>query len=101
MKTSEEMTADKVEIAWISPQISKSHWPLYTDRARAKDKGGAWVFLNYLGDEDFQYCVNFLFEMSNNVAEYEALAIGLHMARRVNAQYMKMFVDSQLVAQQL
>lgn len=39
--------------------------------------------------------------MTNNVAEYEALAIGLDLARKVGIKNLKAFVESQLVARQL
>lgn len=67
-------------------------------RGSVKDTGGAGIFLTAPGQEDFQYCVKFGFPVTNNVAEYEALTIGLDLVRRVGVKNLKAFVDSQLVA---
>lgn len=45
--------------------------------------------------------MRFSFPITNNVAEYEALAIGLNLVRRAGPKSLKAFVDSQLVARQL
>jgi ribonuclease HI len=37
----------------------------------------------------------------NNEAEYEALLIGLRSARRLGANHLQVFCDSQLVANQI
>lgn len=39
--------------------------------------------------------------MTNSVVEYESLAIGIGLARRVGAKILKAIVDSQLVARQI
>jgi ribonuclease HI len=41
------------------------------------------------------------FEATNNVAEYEALALGLEAARKMNITQLAVFGDSELVVQQV
>ena len=43
----------------------------------------------------------FGFKVSNNEAEYEALIVGLHLARELWAHNMNIFSDSQLVVNQV
>ena len=48
------------------------------------------------------YCaIHFGFKTSNNEAEYEALILGLHLARELQAHNVKIFSDSQLVVNQV
>ena len=44
-----------------------------------------------------KYGVKIYFEITNNVAEYEALIAGLALAVEVKAEDLKIFSDSQLV----
>ena len=41
------------------------------------------------------------FPVSNNEAEYEALIVGLRRARRLDAEHLQVFCDSQLVTNQV
>lgn len=45
--------------------------------------------------------MKFNFQVNNNVAEYEALAIRLDLARRDSAWLLKVYIDNKLVTQQL
>lgn len=64
----------------------------------AKDKRDAWVFLLGPRNEDFQSCVKFDFQVTNNVEEYGTLAIKFDLARKVSAWHLKVFGDSKLLA---
>lgn len=48
-----------------------------------------------------EYALQFNFKVSNNEAEYEALIIGLHLAKELGVQDIKVFTDSQLIIGQL
>ena len=45
----------------------------------------------------FEYALWFAFSASNNEVEYEALIIGLKIAKELESQELKVFSDSQLV----
>ena len=47
--------------------------------------------------EEFKYSIKFTFLITNNAAEYEALLAGLQLAKRIRAEKVKVFADSQLV----
>ena len=49
----------------------------------------------------FEYALQFAVSTSNNEAEYEALIIGLKLAKELGAQELKVFNDSQLIVGQV
>ena len=51
--------------------------------------------------EEFKYFIKFTFPITNNAAEYEALLAGLQLAKRIRAEKVRVFVDSQLVVRQV
>ncbi|XP_071709058.1 uncharacterized protein [Rutidosis leptorrhynchoides] len=51
--------------------------------------------------EEHTYALRFEFPASNNEAEYEALLSGLRMAEKTGIKYLKVSVDSQLMANQM
>lgn len=81
-----------------APAEAEPYWSLYTDGATVKDTDGVGIFITSPLKEDFQYYVRFGFQVTKNLAEYKALAIGFHLAKKVGAKNLKLFVDSQLVA---
>lgn len=48
-----------------------------------------------------QHAFKFLFPVTNNVAEYEALVEGVNLAVELEVQVLDIFADSQLVVKQL
>ena len=58
------------------------------------------VLRNPLGDK-LSYVLQIHFKVTNNVAEYEALLHGLHIARDLGVQRVLCYGDSDLVAQQV
>ncbi|XP_071687157.1 uncharacterized protein [Rutidosis leptorrhynchoides] len=76
-------------------------WELFTDGASSSDGAGAGLILIGPGGEEHTYALRFEFPASNNEAEYEALLSGLRMAEKVGIKYLKVLVDSQLVANQM
>ncbi|XP_071712655.1 uncharacterized protein [Rutidosis leptorrhynchoides] len=71
------------------------------DRASSFDGSGAGLMLVSPEGKEFTYALRFEFSTTNNEAEYEALLAGLRLARDLNIQYLKVFVDSQLVVNQV
>ena len=42
-----------------------------------------------------------MFDASNNETEYEALIVGLHLARDIGVSHIRVFSDSQLIVGQI
>ncbi|XP_071718340.1 uncharacterized protein [Rutidosis leptorrhynchoides] len=76
-------------------------WELFTDGASSSDGAGAGLILIGPDGEEHTYTLSFEFPASNNEAEYEALLSGLIMAEKMGIKYLKVSVDSQLVANQM
>ncbi|XP_077222097.1 uncharacterized protein LOC143855936 [Tasmannia lanceolata] len=75
-------------------------WMLYVDGAARKKGSGAGLVL--VGPDSFllEYAIRLEFKVSNNEAEYDALLSRLVLALEVNADYLKVHSDSQLIAEQ-
>ncbi|GJU63979.1 reverse transcriptase domain-containing protein [Tanacetum coccineum] len=69
----------------LADEASKNIWKLYTDGASILDGSGAGLMLVSPEGKEFMYALRFEFETTNNEAKYEA-------------EYLAIFVDSQLVA---
>ncbi|XP_071700152.1 uncharacterized protein [Rutidosis leptorrhynchoides] len=76
-------------------------WELFTDGASSSDGAGVGLILIGPDGEEHTYALRFEFPASNNEAEYEALLSGLRMAENMGIKYLKVSVDSQLVANQM
>ncbi|GKA57224.1 reverse transcriptase domain-containing protein [Tanacetum coccineum] len=76
-------------------------WKLFTDGATSSDGSGAGLMLVNPEGKEYTYALRFEFETTNNEAEYEALIAGLHIAKEMQIQELAIFVDSQLVANQV
>ncbi|GKV09092.1 hypothetical protein SLEP1_g20639 [Rubroshorea leprosula] len=76
-------------------------WVLHVDGSSSENGSGTRIILTSPEGETFEYALKFTFEASNNRAEYEALLGGLRLAKAVNAEYIKVFSDSQLVVYQI
>lgn len=73
-------------------ELSDSHWKkgsqewtLYTDGASRKEGSGAGLIQTSPSGEEFTYTLRLYFHTSNNEAEYEALLVGLLLARQMDA----------------
>ena len=78
-------------------------WRLYCDGASRGNPGpaGAGIVLH---DPQGRLQVNtgrYLGETTNNVAEYQALLLGLEEARKIEVQKLRIFADSELMVKQL
>ncbi|MDP3938723.1 MAG: ribonuclease HI family protein [Deltaproteobacteria bacterium] len=76
---------------------------LYTDGASRGNPGlsGAGAFLTTEDGRVVSRVAMFLGEMTNNMAEYTALLIGLKEARRIGAEEITIRSDSELLVRQL
>jgi len=78
-------------------------WRLYCDGASRGNPGpaGAGVAL-YNPQEDLKAARSwYLGETTNNVAEYQALILGLKLARQLGVTRIQVFSDSQLLVRQI
>ncbi|MEW6660526.1 MAG: ribonuclease HI family protein [Thermodesulfobacteriota bacterium] len=78
-------------------------WRLYCDGASRGNPGpaGAGAILYDPGGALKGQLSRYLGETTNNVAEYQALILGLQLAREQGAHRVQVLADSQLVVEQL
>jgi ribonuclease HI len=84
----------------ISPQSSPV-WKMFFDRASSSEGTGAGVIFISPYQETISLSYKLEFEATNNVAEYEALLLGLRAAREMGIQEVAVFGDAELVVQQV
>uniref|UniRef100_A0A2N9H645 Uncharacterized protein n=1 Tax=Fagus sylvatica TaxID=28930 RepID=A0A2N9H645_FAGSY len=78
-----------------------TEWRLFVDGASNAMGSGAGVVLISPEGLIIEQAVRLNFWASNNEAEYEAFLIGLKCARRLGADRLRVFCDSQLVVNQI
>nr|GEW75847.1 reverse transcriptase domain-containing protein [Tanacetum cinerariifolium] len=93
-----EMEAKKTTNAELKPENT---WKLYTDGASSFNGFEAGLILVSPDGKEYTYALRFKFKPTNNKAEYEALLAGLRIIVEMNIQDLDVFVDSQLVANQV
>ncbi|GJZ45315.1 putative reverse transcriptase domain, ribonuclease H-like domain protein [Tanacetum coccineum] len=76
-------------------------WKLFTDGASSFDGSGAGLMVVSPEGKEYTYALRFEFETTNNEAKYEALLAGLRIAKLMEIRELIIFVDSQLVANQV
>jgi ribonuclease HI len=82
---------------------SEAFWRLYCDGASRGNPGPAAAGI-VLYDPQGRIQVTtgrYLGETTNNVAEYQALLLGLEEARKITVQKLRIFADSELMVKQL
>ena len=86
-------------------QPSESHeagiWTLHFDGANSREGNGAGILLISPIGKWFPLSFKLEYEATNNVAEYEALLLGLQIARNMNIQSLKFLGDLELVVRQV
>ena len=79
-------------------------WLLHVDGSSTVGGSGAGLVLRGPqgpSEAKISYALKFGFQASNNEAEYEALIVGLKLAKDVGAEKLEIYSDSMLVVQQL
>ncbi|GKV49152.1 hypothetical protein SLEP1_g55918 [Rubroshorea leprosula] len=76
-------------------------WTLYVDGASSSKGSGAGALL--IGPEGYrsEHALKFNFDATNNMAEYEALLLGLQLALELKISAIQVYSDSQLVVNQI
>nr|KAJ0216025.1 hypothetical protein LSAT_V11C300153800 [Lactuca sativa] len=76
-------------------------WMLYTDGTSSREGSGACLILTSPEGEEVTYALRFDFHTSNNETEYEALLVGLRLAKQMGAEVVAALTDSRLAANQI
>nr|GEV72178.1 reverse transcriptase domain-containing protein [Tanacetum cinerariifolium] len=74
---------------------------LYTNKAASAKGSGAGLVLTSPTKTEYTYALRFNFKSTNNQSEYEALLVGLRIAKKIEVQSLSVNVDSKLVASQI
>ncbi|KAI3456919.1 hypothetical protein Pfo_013582 [Paulownia fortunei] len=93
---SDDLPDEDVLIIEITPP-----WKMYFDGASHKKGAGTGVVFITFDGEVLPYSFTLIQNCSNNVAEYQALILGLEMAVDIKQLHLKMYGDSKLVVNQL
>jgi ribonuclease HI len=86
----------------ISEELPADFWSMDFDGAVSKEGAGAGVWLhNHKSrySENHSYKLNF--QCTNNIAEYEALMLGLKLLKKVGAKQIMVRGDSELIIKQI
>ncbi|KAL5561881.1 hypothetical protein UlMin_031628 [Ulmus minor] len=84
------------EDSWTNPV-----WKLFVNGSTNQDGSGIGIVLESPKQEKVLKALRLEFSVSNNEAEYEALLIGLKMARELDVKAIHVFCDSKLVSAQV
>ncbi|XP_070660455.1 uncharacterized protein [Malus domestica] len=76
-------------------------WSLYVDDSSNQQGCGAGLVFTTPDKVAMEYAFRFKFKASNNEAEYEALIVGLRLAKNIGVKLIDIFSDSQLVVNQV
>ena len=86
----------------IDMDVKEKWWPMYFDGSMSREGVGVGV------DIIATYCIKhnlfsykFYFECTNNVAEYEALILGLKIMKELQDKRVHIYGDSELVIKQV
>ena len=96
-----DFIAEWTKVQAPTPEIAHEYWTLYFDGSVMGPGAGAGVLLVSPEGGKFRYAVRLHFPVSNNVAEYEALINGLHIAIDIGATRLYVYGDSKLVVDQV
>jgi ribonuclease HI len=82
--------------------VSESeNWVMHFDGTKLLHVPGAGVTLKFPKGDELSYVLQIHFPTTNNIAEYEALLHGLHVAKEIGVKKIMCCGDSNLVAQQV
>ena len=76
-------------------------WKVYVDESSNENGSGAELMLISPENHRISSALYFTFKSSNNEAEYEALVVGLRVAKELQVDSLLIFNDSKLVVSQI
>ena len=74
---------------------------MYVYGSSAQEGARVGILLVGPDKKEFKCFIKFTFFITNNATEYEALLTGLRLAKKIRANRVMVFVDSQLVVRQV
>ncbi|CAJ2674998.1 unnamed protein product [Trifolium pratense] len=80
---------------------NKNKWTIFVDGSSNPQGSGAGIILESGEGALIEVSLELAFPTTNNQAEYEAFLAGLRLAQDMEAEEIKIFTDSQLVASQI
>jgi ribonuclease HI len=101
--TTEQLREVFLEVADHFQALEAGGWSLYCDGASRGNPGQAGagaVLIDGCGNVRGQYG-EYLGQTTNNVAEYQALLLGLKKARGLGVKKIRVFADSELLVRQI
>jgi ribonuclease HI len=86
----------------ITEELSADFWSMDFDGAVSKEgaEGGVWLH-NHRTKYSKNHSYKLNFQCTNNIAEYEALMLGLKLLKRVGAKQIMVRGDSELIIKQI
>jgi ribonuclease HI len=84
-----------------APVFTEPHWMLFFDGSARQQGGSAGVVLINPSGDQVKYMVHLEFKATNNMAEYEALIIGLSAGLSLGICQLLVKGDSQLIIKQV
>ena len=79
-------------------EVDNEKWVLKTDWSSQAQCGGAGIILNSSEGPAIAQAIKLAFTFSNNEVEYEAVILGLTVAKYLSIADIELWCDSQLVA---
>ena len=76
-------------------------WSIHTDGSLNRHAGGAGVVIETPDGDKIECMIRLDFPTTNNEAEYEALVVGLNLAKAAGAENMIVHCDSQVIISQI
>jgi ribonuclease HI len=83
------------------PPPSTSVWKMFFDGASSSIGAGVGIVFRSHSQETISLSYKLEFEVTNNVAEYEALVLGLRAAKEMEIREIAVFGDAELIVQQV
>src|SRR4051812_1326387 len=96
-----DFIADWMEMPDATPLAEPEYWMMHFDGSKLLNNSGAGVMLQSPIGDKLHYVLQIHFEATNNMAEYEELIHGLHVAKDIGIKRIVCCGDSDLVAQQV
>ncbi|RDY10525.1 hypothetical protein CR513_04950, partial [Mucuna pruriens] len=79
---------------------ANKEWTLSVDKSSNKRGSGVGIIMEGPGGVLIEQSLHFRFQASNNLAEYEALLVGIQLANELGAKMLTVKSDSKLVSGQ-
>ena len=80
-------------------EVTTAIWTMYFNGVSAQNSASAGVVLISPSKENIHLSYKLDFKTMNNIAEYEALLLGVKVAKEMGIMCMKIFGDADLITQ--